>query len=351
MKYNVYFCLITCCLMFLTGCSEDGNYQTVVSRFDIVQSDNIDLPAEGGVATVEFAAEGVTVKAEVDADWCRIEETTANKVTVSVDVNEGYTSRSATLVLTDGETIRQVAILQSGAVWIYDREETTIYVNEVLNNVIVKMSGTFPLELSIPKEVAGWLTGSLTDEGIKLRVQKNTTGQRRTASFTVRMKDRTAEYTVVQYVVDDLLGTWTGDMLMSGIGDDTTLQLSGSSITKTDVDDQYLLSLPVGALEKGASLDLTATYKDGKFTIKTPQNQEIMIEGLYSSIISGSADGLALEGNIVLTPTTHKGVVTYTYNTGFYLCLGFFTGRIPTVQNYSGNIVVFPKLSIRKSLK
>lgn len=351
MKYNIYFCLIACCLMFLIGCSEDDNHQTVVSRFDIVQSDNIDLPAEGGVATVEFVAEGVTVKAEVDADWCRIEETTANKVTVSVDVNEGYTSRSAALVLTDGETTRQVAILQSGAVWIYDREESTIYVNEALNNVVVKMSGTFPFELSIPKGVAGWLTGSLTDEGIKLRVEKNTTGQRRTASFTVKMKDRTAEYTVVQYVVDDLLGAWTGETLMSGIGDDTTLQLAGSSITKTDVDNQYLISLPVDALGKGASLELTATYKDGNFTVKTPQNQDIMIEGLYSSIIVGSASGLVLDGNIVLASTTHNGVVTYTYNSGFYLCLGFFTGRTPTTQNFSGNVVVFPKLSIQKSLK
>lgn len=355
MKNIVSFCFVIGCLMFLVGCSEDDNHQTIVPKFDVVQSSNIDLTAEGGVATVEFTSEGVSVEASVDVDWCQIEETTPNKVTLSVGVNEGYTSRSAVVTLTDGETTRQVTILQSGAVWIYDRDDTTIYVNENRNDVIVKMTGTFPFEISIPSSASTWVTGVLTTDGFKLKVQKNTTGKRRTASFTVKMKDRVAEYTVIQYEIDDLLGSWGGEMVMSApeIGiSDTKVKLSGSSITKTDEDNQYLISIPLKRLGNDVSLNLIATYKNGNFTVKTPQNQDYMLEDvLYSSIILASDEGLALEGNIVLTSNAQKGVVTYSYVSTNYFCMGFFTGKTPGVNNYSGYSIRFPEISFQKSLK
>lgn len=354
MKNKLHFWLIIGCLVFLAACSSDDDYQIITPKFDILRSDNIDLSGEGGMATVEFTSEGVEVKASVNVDWCRIEEVAANKVTLSVDANEDLASRSAIVSLTDGETTRQVAILQTGAIWIYDRDETTLYVDETAKDVIVKMSGTFPFELSIPQSVSGWLSGAVTKEGFKLKVKENITGARRTASFKVKMKDRIVEYTVVQYVVDDLMGTWGGQMLMAAPDleiDETTVNLTGSQILKIGKNNYYIL-LPLRDLGDNIALELIATYRNGKFTVTAPQQQGIMLSGsLFGSIIIASPQGMYLQGDIVLSPEIRKGVITYSYDDEFYLLLGFFGDKEPTVNNYKRLAIEFPELSLQKSLK
>ncbi len=347
MKNKLHFWLIIGCLVFLSACSSDDDHQIIIPKFDILRSDNIDLPAEGGTTTVEFTSEGVSVEASVNVEWCRVEEITANKVMFSVDTNEGLASRSAIVSLTDGETTRQLAILQTGAVWIYDRDETTIYVNETANDVIVKMSGTFPFELFIPQSASDWLSGTVTEEGFKLKVKENTTGARRTASFKVRMEDRVAEYTVVQYVIDDLMGAWSGNMFMG----DTKIDITGSRISKL-ADNNYWISIPLRELADNMSLDLVATYQKGKFILATPQQQNIILgPGMFGSIIITSPEGLYLQGEIVLSPEVQKGVVTYSYGSANHLLLGFFGDREPSPSNFTGQGIEFPALSLQKSLK
>lgn len=354
MKNKAYFGLAISCLMFLSACSNDDNHRIITPKFDIVRSEGIDLSAEGGTTTIEFTSEsGVSVEAGVDAKWCRIEEVADGTVTVLVDPNEDIASRSAVVNLTDGETSRKVAILQTGAIWIYDRDETTIYVNEAGGDVMVNMSSSFPFKLSVPGSASDWLSGTVTDDGFKLKVQKNTTGNRRTASLTVKMNGRTAEYTVVQFVVDDLLGAWDGEIL-SDIKP-VAAKLTGAKISKTG-EGNYQISLPLADLSEllgeDTSLELTATYLNGKFAITSPQKQNISLgEGMFGSIIIASPEGLALNGNIYLSSEVRKGVITYTYSSTGYFCLGFFDSETPSQNGYTGNAIGFSKLSLQKSLK
>ena len=353
MKKILSLYLIVCTMLFIVGCSDNDDYQTIVPKFTITKSDNIDLSAKGGVATVEFISESTEVNVTVNADWCKIKELTNNKVTLTVDVNADILSRSALVVLTDGETTQQVSILQTGAVWIYDLNQTTIYVKDTPGDVFVEMTATFPIEM--PESISDWITGESTDNGFKLTVQENATGERRSSSFAVKMGGREVEYTVVQYAVKDLLGAWGGKMQMVApdLGvNNAIVQLEGTVISEGEIDGQYLIHIPLDDLGKGLGLDLVATYQGGKFIVTTPQQQDIILSRVYygSAIAKTLGGDLYLGAQIALIPSLKNGVVTLTYESDIYFIIGFFITKVPAGNSFTGMSIDFPAISMQKSI-
>lgn len=351
---NIYtLCLALCGLAVAAACSEgDNDHLIPTPKFEITQSTNIDLSAKGGEATVEFISEGVEIKASVDADWCRIKEITGNKVIVTVDMNAGYPSRTAAIILSDGQTSRKVAVLQQGAVWIYDRNETMLYVRDIAGDVFVETSGTFPIEIDIPEAAKQWIAGEVTDTGFKLSVQENTTDSRRTASFKAKMNNREVEYTVIQCCVADYMGTWEGKTQVIGEDFDISglFSLAGTTIEKSETEGEYLITVPMDdMLAKDLVMELTAVYDKGKFVITTPLSQDIGIgNGVNGFVIAADqAGGLYLSADIALVPSIKNGVVTLTYDdAGLFFVIGFFKG-----SSYQGHPILFPVFTMQKSLK
>lgn len=351
---NIYIlCLALCSLLVVAACSEEDNDHLIPTpKFEITQSTNIDLSAKGGEATVEFISEGAEIKASVDADWCRIKETTNNKVTVTVDVNPEYPSRTAAIILSDGQTSRKVAVLQQGAVWIYDQNETRLFVRDIAGDVFVETSGTFPVELDIPEATKQWITGELTDTGFKLTVQENTTDSRRTASFKAKMNNREVEYTVIQCSVADYVGAWSGKTQVIGEDFDISglFSLAGTTIEKSRTEGEYLITVPLEMLGDGITMELTAVYDKGKFVVTTPLRQPINLNGgaLNGYVIAADQDGgLYLDADIALVPSIKNGVVTLSYDdAGLYFVIGFFQG-----SSFQGYPILFPTFAMQKFLR
>lgn len=351
---NIYtLCLALCGLAVAAACSEgDNDHLIPTPKFEITQSTNIDLSAKGGEAAIEFMSEGAEIKASVDAKWCRIKEITDKKVTVTVDVNAGYPSRTAAIILSDGQTSRKVAILQQGAVWIYDQNETKLFVRDIAGDVFVETSGTFPIELDIPADAKQWVAGEVTDTGFKLSVQENTTGKRRTASFKTKMNNREVEYTVIQCSVADYVGTWSGKAQVEGADFDISglFSLAGTTIEKSETEGEYLITVPMDdMLAKGLTMKLTAVYDKGEFVVTTPLPQDIGIGGgVNGSVIAVDQGGdLYLSADIALVPSIKNGVVTLTYDdAGLFFVIGFFKDG-----SYQGHPILFPVFTMQKSLK
>lgn len=349
---NIYtLCLALCGLAVAAACSDEENDHLIPTpKFEIIQSTNIDLSAKGGEATIEFISEGAEIKASLDANWCRIKEITDKKVTVTVDVNAGYPSRTAAIILSDGQTNRKVAVLQQGAVWIYNQNETKLFVRDIAGDVFVETSGTFPIELDIPESAKQWIAGELTDTGFKLSVQENTTDSRRTASFKAKMNNREVEYTVTQCCVADYVGTWEGKTQVVGedFGISGLFSLAGTTIEKSETEGEYLITVPLDMLGKGITMELTAVYDKGKFVVSTPLAQPISVSGLKGYVIAADqGGGLYLSADIALVPSIKNGVFTLTYDdAGLFFVIGFFQG-----SSYKGYPILFPTFTMQKSLK
>jgi len=349
---NIYaLCLALCGLAIAAACSDEENDHLIPTpKFEIIQSTNIDLSAKGGEATIEFISEGAEIKASVDANWCRIKEITDKKVTVTVDVNAGYPSRTAAIILSDGQTNRKVAVLQQGAVWIYNQNETKLFVRDIAGDVFVETSGTFPIELDIPESAKQWIAGEVTDTGFKLSVQENTTDSRRTASFKAKMNNREVEYTVIQCSVTDSMGRWNGETQVIGedFGISGLFSLAGTTVEESKTEGEYLITVPMDMLAEGLTMELTAVYDKGEFVVTTPLAQPISTSGMSGYLIAADqGGGLYLSADIALVPSIKNGVVTLTYDdAGLFFVIGFFKG-----SSYQGYPILFPTFTMQKSLK
>ena len=271
-------------------------------------------------------------------------------MTVTVDVNAGYPSRTAAIILSDGQTNRKVAVLQQGAVWIYNQNETKLFVRDIAGDVFVETSGTFPIELDIPESAKQWIAGEVTDTGFKLSVQENTTGSRRTASFKTIMNNREVEYTITQCSVADYVGTWEGKTQVIGedFGISGLFSLAGTTVEESKTEGEYLITVPMDMLAEGLTMELTAVYDKGEFVVTTPLAQPISTSGMSGYLIAADqGGGLYLSADIALVPSIKNGVVTLTYDdAGLFFVIGFFKG-----SSYQGYPILFPTFTMQKSLK
>lgn len=341
---NLY--LIIFCLFFVAGCSSDDDAAAV--KLTIIKSD-LDMKASGGTGTVEFAATG-TVTATVNADWCQVIEVADHKVTISVDANTGYPGRSAQIVLTDGVSTQQATILQEGAIWKYNRDATYFTLTDAAEEIPVEMSSNLSIQVSIPADASQWLSYEMTSDGFKFIAKENPTGKIRSASVKVVTGVREAEYVLLQYDGDDLVGEWTGAAQVVS----TYFQISGvvdleenTKIVKRPDGNGYQIQLVLNNF-LGTTLALNAIYEDGELVVVTPQMQNYGIyddDGsvLYGSMIAMDSTHLYLQAGVSLTPVLlDDGQIALAYNTDLYWSLGLFKSRVPSANNFSGYTIDFP---------
>ena len=338
---NLY--LIIFCLFFVAGCSSDEDATPV--KLTILKSD-LDMKASGGTGTVEFAATG-PVTAKVNVDWCQVTEVTDSKVTISVDVNTGYPGRSTQIVLTDGVSTQQATILQEGAIWKYNKDDTEFRIDNEAGELSVVMSSSLPIEIHIPEAVNEWLSYELTDEGFNFIVKKNETGLIRATSVVVKTGERETKYTIMQYNASDLLGEWGGAAYMYGMGLNNVYGFSPNpTITGSD-EDGYTLTLPMVNFI-GTSIVLNMTYSQGMFLIRIPQLQNFKMSGLFAIMVGADENSYYYSGRtLAIAPVLLKdGSVVLTCVTDVYLMFGLYTTATPSNNSFTGNSIEFPIMQL-----
>ena len=143
MKKLSIFCLMLLGLLLSTGCSSSDD---ALTELTIIRS-NLDFDAGGGMGSVQLRSNG-EVSAMVEADWCRTVSITGDMITVSVDINTGYESRSTQLAITDDSGTRQTTIYQQGAVLI--SKTNFFHVTNEKGEVPIELFSNLPIEITIP---------------------------------------------------------------------------------------------------------------------------------------------------------------------------------------------------------
>jgi len=103
----LYF--VTLLLVFASGCSKDKEKETILNIVETYF--NITDKGGTGIIIVETNAE---LNAESNAGWCSA-VVSGKQVNISVDANNGLTSRTATITLSAGDKTERVPVTQEGA--------------------------------------------------------------------------------------------------------------------------------------------------------------------------------------------------------------------------------------------
>lgn len=342
MKKVFNIVIIIFCLFFVAGCSDEDSSSVKLAIVNV----DLDMKASGGIGTVEFISTG-TVTATVNADWCKVSDITDNKVTVSVETNTGYPSRSAQLVLTDGISTQQATILQEGAVWIYDKADTEVRVGDEAGEFPVIMSSSLLIEVDIPETALDWLSYKLTDKGFNFIVKKNETGEVRGTFVTVKTGERNAIYTVLQYDAVDLLGEWGGAAYMMGMGLDGVYGFSPNPSITANEDSGYTLTLPMVNIF-GGSLTLNMIYNQGIFLVPIPQLQNFKMGGFFASIVGADQQSYYFSPKtLAIAPVLlEDGSMALTCITDAYFMMGLFTTRTPSNESFTKDAIEFPIIQL-----
>lgn len=343
MKKILNICLVILLTVVVVGCSNDD---TPSSELVIVKVD-LTLKAAGGSGSVQYTSTVGEVSAKSSAEWCKIIDVTNNQVNISLDVNTGYEGRTALLTLTNGFSTQQLTVIQEGAVWVYDKNDTEFRVGDGIGEIPVTMSSSLPIEVNIPESVSDWLSFKLTDAGFKFIVEKNETGEVRGAQVTVKTGVRETVYSVLQYEAADLLGEWGGVAQMLGLGLNGVYQFSPNPSISEKSGGGYTLSLPMTKIA-GVTISLAMTYSQGAFLITTPQVQSIKLSG-YQGIMVGADDKSYYfsKSTFVVAPVIlDDGEIVLTCLSDAYLMLGFFTTTIPSNTTFTKNAIEFPIIQL-----
>ncbi len=209
---KIYFniVVIVLCMTMMTGCSSDENVPA--SDLQVLASET-NMDATGGKGYVEISSSKmVSARLVDDTDWCSIEEITDNKITFNTQPNYGYSGRSSQLVITDGIKEEKLTVTQSGAVFVFEDSKWIQRVTNDATTLHVKQYGSFPCVVNIPEEASSWLSYKEDENGKggTFAITQNTSNSIRAAKVTVTNGDRNFEYQILQYEVDDMLGTWQG---------------------------------------------------------------------------------------------------------------------------------------------
>lgn len=102
--------------------------------------------------------------------------------------------------------------MQSGAVFVFEDNKWIQRVTNDATTLHVKQYGSFPCIVNIPEEARNWLSYKEDDNGKggTFTITPNTSNSIRAAKVTVTNGNRNFEYQILQYEVDDMLGTWNG---------------------------------------------------------------------------------------------------------------------------------------------
>lgn len=200
--------LITFCTVIIAGCDKEND--SPVSDLIILKAET-NMDAQGGKGSVEISS-SQEITAEFSDTWCTIEEVTNNKVTFTVQPNYDYSGRAAQLFISNGTEKQELTITQAGAVFVF---EDSKWIQRVSNDeaiLPVKQYGSFPCIVNIPDDAKSWLSyqENADGKGGIFILTKNTSGNIRATTVTVENGNRLFKYQILQYEVDDFLGSWNG---------------------------------------------------------------------------------------------------------------------------------------------
>lgn len=208
---NIYFNILfmAICLIAITGCNKDED--TIASDLIILKAQT-NMDAQGGEGYVEICSTQQITAKFTEGDWCTIKEISNDKVTFTVNANYGYSGRAAQLVIDNGISNQKLTVTQAGAIFIFEDNKWIQRVTNEAAILPVKQYGSFPCIVSIPEEAKSWLSykEDTNGKGGKFSLTKNTSGNIRASVVTVTCGDRSFDYQILQYEVDDFLGKWNG---------------------------------------------------------------------------------------------------------------------------------------------
>ncbi|WP_195654394.1 BACON domain-containing protein [Bacteroides sp. 1001136B_160425_E2] len=263
MKKLLNILILSLCV-WTTGCNDDD---TDISILKIIQS-NTTFKAAGGEGFIKIEASGA-VTANSDADWCVITDMTNEIVTFDVKENYDYPGRYAQIIIRNGEKDQKVAVTQEGAIIIYDENDLEQATGNEESSLVIALTGSFPFEITIPKTAKDWLSYELVDEGVRFNFKKNTTNAARGTQVQITNGTRTANYVLMQYDAENLLGNWVATFNRNWQGSSNSGR--GPATIKTgEKDGTYLISLPNSSM---FPMTLTATYENHGFRIAASQYQ------------------------------------------------------------------------------
>ena len=223
------------------------------------------------------------ITADVNADWCVLKEVNPNEVVFEVKENTGYSGRNALLTISNGIEKKAFNINQSGAVFIFGKDEWMLRTDNKAATLPIKLQSSFDYVIDIPAEAQSWLSFEQNAKGINFKVKENTSGKMRGAIVNVTAKDRSTSYQVIQYDVDELIGTWQGmfsdGQMNYGLKDVTIEKLGNGTYQLSNM----LTGLPYKLKAKAVDncLALEAGQNLGVFENNSYLSFEILSSDLY----------------------------------------------------------------------
>ena len=246
------------------GCADDAQE----AAFGILEARlNFDAPASRGYV---LATDPACTATAADA-WCTVSRS-GDSIIVSVTDNASIESRHTSLTLVSGGVSRQIPVSQSGGYFRLESDSVQ-HTGDSLATLTLAVSSAFDYE-TVPS--ASWVTCTRDGQTLRLAVESNRTGAPRQAdiSLSCPTMGKAFRVSLLQYSVDDLMGSWTASyttnngqpqtaqVTLTHNAADSTVSLSGldqnyESITlKADADKQqfsFATGMFIGFLERGST--------------------------------------------------------------------------------------------------
>lgn len=206
-KINIYLLLGVLAIIW-SGCDKDENS---VPGLEVISA-TVNFQATGGEGVIELRSAGeVTVQAD-DTDWCSVKEVEASRITFGVKENYGIVGRNMSLTVRCGTASETLYISQAGAVFGYLNDEWILRTSNEAAEIPFTLYGSLDFEVKIPTACQSWLS-FVWDKDVrkgKFIVGKNVSGSMRGTDISVVSGKRSVRYQVIQYDMDNMLGTWQG---------------------------------------------------------------------------------------------------------------------------------------------
>lgn len=203
--FNIF--LFTLCIITTIGCSDT---EDIGAEFNIIAA-NTNFQSPGGKGYIQIQTTG-NITVDISTDWCILKGVNSNKIEFEVKENVEYSGRNALLTISNGLEYKTFTINQSGAIFVYGKNEWMLRTSNKAASLPIKLYGSFDCEVNIPQEARSWLSyqPDTDGKGGKFIVEENTLGKMRGANIDVISGDRTTSYQVIQYDLDEFIGIWQG---------------------------------------------------------------------------------------------------------------------------------------------
>lgn len=339
MKANKYIALACAVLALgLASCGESQDAPAAVAEVSVVET-SFDQAYTASKGRITVDQEGFEVK--TDATWLQAVKDGPKSIALTIEKNEAAESRTANVIITKGQTVQRVPITQLGVVNVMTLSDIEAQRQGSEHSFAIdKMDSEPAITVS-----ASWITASVEDKVLKIRVAPFASGETEDRRGTVRVVaglfDRTINvsqtYGVVAYA--DLLGEYEASFIQMYGAERKTGTVT---IEQKEAGKSYTI--------KGLSMDLTALFdaKTASLTFYTgempkleglPENQKIYLaawgavapkaDGTKNTSIVWDANSIGMRG------TWNKKFEDIAFNFSIFgasadnpmLVLGFFIGE------------------------